>query len=122
MLTLAIHPDDVHTDLSNSAIGTRYQVALVELADDGQPVAGPETTEADKALRVAAALCRDEKFWEWIAVKDGILVDNETEAAVWLRDTLGISSRTQIKEDARVRDAFFAVRDEFLEDYRRGRR
>ena len=121
ILTLAIHPNDVNVDVANARIGTRFQVALVEITDDGQPVAGPDATEAEKALRVAGALCRDERFWQWIASYDGVFVESEAEAAEWLRDELEISSRSVIKTDPRARQAFNDLKERFLEDFRRSR-
>lgn len=119
VLTLSIHPDDVQSDLANSRIGTRYQIAMVQLSDDNQPVAGPATAEAAKALRVAVMLCRDPRFWEWIAVAHGVFVENEEEATEWLRDELNIETRSLIKSDPDVRNRFEQLRDTFQKSFKR---
>ena len=121
VLTLSIHPDDVNVDLANSRIGTRYQVALVEIADTGEPVAGKEMSEGAHAVAVAAALCRNERFWQWLASSEGLFIDNEAEAAEWLREELGIASRADLKTNQDAREKFNGIRERFLDDYRRSR-
>jgi hypothetical protein len=38
MLSLAVHPDELHNDLMRDFVGSRYVVVMVRLGDDEQPM------------------------------------------------------------------------------------
>lgn len=121
VLTLSVHPDEVNPDIAICRTGTRFQVAMVEITDTGEPVAGPELAEGLKAVKVAATLCRDERFWQWLATAEGLFIESEAEAAEWLREEIGVRSRSELKDDAKARKRFEEVKDRFLEDFRLSR-
>ena len=79
VLKLAIHPNDVPTDLTNSWIGSRYTVAMVLMNDQSEPIPGPDTREGSKAVAAAGRLCRNPRFWKFLADKIGTPITLEDD-------------------------------------------
>lgn len=122
-LVLAIHPDDIPDALMRSWVGARYQVAMVQVGDDEQPVAfkgrgliedGKLNTvdtqkkitysEGERLVRLAGELCREPAFQEWIAPNGN--PRTEEQAAHWLRSILSIGSRKDLASNEWAAEAF----------------
>lgn len=133
-ITLALHPDDVHPGLMADPIGSRYQVRLVRIGDDEQPVprrselnmaglVGQRLHEQHKetALRqaqrnlVASAgiLCRDKAFQKWMFMEGISFEESEDGAVEGLHSFLNIRSRVQLAQSDKARREFFALRKKF---------
>ena len=104
VLTLCLHPDEIPEELLRDFVGARYQVVMVRLSGDETPMDRGEF-DGQKAVRVAGLLCRDPDFWEWLHEDTQIIEATEKEATDWLRDFLGVTSRSELKvnQDARAR-------------------
>ena len=104
VLTLCLHPDEIPEELLRDFVGARYQVVMVRLSGDETPLDRGEF-DGQKAIRVAGLLCRDPDFWEWLHEDTQIIEATEKEATDWLRDFLGVTSRSELKvnQDARAR-------------------
>ena len=109
-LTLCIHPDEVPEDLLRAFVGATYQVVMVRL-DQSDP---QEQFESDHAVKTSGMLCRDPKFWEFLQDDSLIFTATEEDATEWLRDFLGIKSRTELKENAEARIRLDSLHKEFL--------
>ena len=105
VLTLSMHPDDIPEDLLRDFVGARYQVVMVRLAGDEEPMDRDREYEGDKAVRLAGLLCREKEFWEYLHCDGHIFDPDEKEATEWLRNELGIKSRSELKTnpDARAK-------------------
>ena len=104
-LSLTIHPNDVPTALLTAPMGTRYGMALVEIADDETrtPVADksarkPATTRAEKARR----LCGVPSF-QWFALhKRGMPnwaspdQDKYAFTSDWVKDWCDVGSKSEL--------------------------
>lgn len=112
-LTLAVHPDEVPTDLITDFVGARYMVVMVRLGDDDQPLHREDEFPGDNAVKHAGILCRDPEFWEWLFKKQAIFEKNETACKEWLHSYLGIESRKELKTDTSARDLFNQLRRTF---------
>lgn len=97
VVSLAIHPDQISSDLLSAKIGARYQVALVEIGDDEQPQR-PHSTQHPYVQR-AAILCRDSAFHKHVFGKEV----SEMEAATYVRGRCGIASRSELAFDEEAR-------------------
>lgn len=106
ILTLCIHPDEVPVDLLRSFVGARYQVVMVRLD-------GMEQPETDKSVQMAGILCRDPKFWEFLHDDSQIIEACENDATDWLRDYLGVKSRTELKDNMEARAQLDSINKEF---------
>lgn len=105
ILTLNIHPDDIPEDLLRDFVGAHYQVVMVRLNGDNQPIDRQQEYSGDRAVRIAGLLCRNQEFWKYLVEHNEILEEDEDQATEWLRIELGIKSRSELKtnSDARVK-------------------
>lgn len=114
-ITFVIHPDDkgYANDLFSHPVGSRYQMALVLLAEDGAPVTPKAKTDADRAVVAAGMLPREATFQNWL-FKEGLTLEASEEAALqYIYRTCGISSRTQLRDDLEARKKFDTIRLRF---------
>jgi len=105
VLTLCVHPDDIPNDLLRDFVGSHYQVVMVRLGDDNQPLNRDGEFEGDRAIRLAGVLCREKEFWEYLNDEGQIFETDEKSSTDWLRDYLGVQSRSELKtnQEARLR-------------------
>lgn len=96
VLTLSLHPDDIPEDLLRDFVGSRYQVVMVRIGDNEQPM-DPEEFAGTRAVRVAAMLCKDPKFWKYLHEDLKIYDEDEEEATEFMRQYLDIPSRSELK-------------------------
>jgi hypothetical protein len=107
VLRLLIHPDEIPNEIVKAPNGQRYMVALVPMADEIESVVG---VESQNALVQAGILCRDPAFQSWLINKmKGDRAINEKNAVEYLHQALGITSRSQIRDDSAVRKRFMAI-------------
>jgi hypothetical protein len=103
VLTLSLHPDDIPEELLRDFVGARYQVVMVRINGNEEPMDRQNEFESDRAIRIAGLLCRDPKFWEYLCEDNQILNANEKESTDWLRDYLNIPSRSELKTNPKAR-------------------
>ncbi|MEY3104576.1 MAG: hypothetical protein RJA72_608 [Pseudomonadota bacterium] len=96
VLTLSIHPDDVPVEILRDFVGARYQVVMVRLNGDEQPMDRDNELGFDP-VQLAGILCRELSFMEYLFVENFIDVASEEAATEWLRKQLGVQSRTQLR-------------------------
>lgn len=118
---LAIHPNDVPTELLTAMIGSRFMVAMVMINDQEEPVASPQQIEGAKAVAMAGELCKNTKFQKWLSYEYLADIDNEADAADMLKMQLGIESRSDLKTDERAREEFIRLSNQFKDDFRSGK-
>ena len=97
VLTLSLHPDDVPDDLLRDFIGARYQVVMVRLDQNEQPMDKEEEFAGDRAIRIAGMLCRDPKFWKFLYDDNQIFTQDHENATDWVRTYLNVPSRSDLK-------------------------
>lgn len=103
-----------------------FALAMVELDDDNVAIdqdkrdrveAAPKTRRERTLSNYAAQLCRNKTFWEFATTQKGLwpkdyeaLADQgfENLLAVWMRNYLGIKSRSELDTDRHVADQFHA--------------
>lgn len=101
VMSLAIHPDEIPDEIVRDFVGARYMVVMVRIGDDEMPV---ERQPVDKYMSLAAMLCRDPQFWEFLFDQGLLLETGEKEVTEWLKTYLNVESRKDIKnhEDAQI--------------------
>lgn len=97
VLTLSIHPDDLDESVLRDFVGSRYQVVMVRIDGNEQPMDREAEFLGDKMVRVAGMLCKDTDFWKYLYDDTQIFEESEKEATEWLRNYLGIQSRAELK-------------------------
>ena len=110
VLKLGIHPDDLSDKLFTDYVGSRYMVAMAKIMDDEQPE--PTKDDIKRVKDSCCALCREPKFQAWLLRDQGVDV-NENNAVSFLREQLGISSRSELDTNSIARAAFIDIREEF---------
>ena len=109
-MKLGIHPDDLSDKLFSDYVGSRYMVAMAKIMDDEQPE--PTRDDIKRIKDSCCALCREPKFQAWLLRDQGVEV-NENNAVSYLREQLGISSRSELDTNSIARAAFIDIREEF---------
>ena len=115
VLTLSMHPDDIPEDLLRDFVGSRYQVVMVRLGSDEQPMDKQEEFAGDRAVRIAGMLCRDPSFWHWLYTDDRIFTEDMEEATEWVRNYLDIPSRADLKTNRAAQLALDKLYREYQE-------
>lgn len=113
VLTLNVHPDEVPDQLLRDFVGARYQVVMVRINGNDEPMDRQEEFEGSKAMGTAGMLCRDPLFWQFVA-EQSLADPNEAEATEWLRQETGINSRTELKSNANARIKLAQIHKEFI--------
>lgn len=103
VLTMSMHPDEIPEELLRDFVGARYQVVMVRLNEHDEPMQRQHEFLGDKAVQLAALLSKDPSFWEYL-YEDGQIIDpTESDATDWMRDYLGVRSRSELKTNDRAR-------------------
>jgi len=97
VLTLSLHPDDIPEDLLRDYVGARYQVVMVRIDGNENPMEKEKEFAGNKSIRIAGLLCRDPKFWKFLHSDDRIIDEDMEEATEWLREYLDVPSRSDLK-------------------------
>ena len=112
ILTLCIHPDEISEAILRDFVGSRYQVVMVRLTGEERPMNREQELSKDM-VRAAGILCRDERFWQFLFEAGGIIDKSEEEATTWLKDYLGVKSRSEISESAIATEKMMGIKQEF---------
>lgn len=112
VLTLNVHPDDLDETIMRDFVGSRYQVVMVRLNDDNQPMNREKEFERDP-VKTAGALCSDKRFVKFIETEHGGIADNSDDAAEWLRDYLEIASRRDLRTNESATRKFWKLKEDF---------
>lgn len=115
VLTLCIHPDDIPLDLLKDFVGSHYQVVMVRVNDDHQPMDREEEFSGNKAVRLAGILCKEQDFCEYLHDQELIFIPTEEEATTWMRTYLEVSSRSELKTNPIARERLNKINKEYLE-------
>ena len=113
VLTLCVHPDDIPNELLRDFVGSHYQVVMVRLNGDNQPLNRDGEFEGDRAIRLAGVLCREKEFWEYLHCEAYIFDPDEKDATEWLRDYLGVQSRSELKTNQEARLRLKKINEEY---------
>jgi hypothetical protein len=113
VLTLSMHPDDIPEDLLRDFVGSRYQVVMVRIGSDEQPMDKADEFGGNRSIRIAGLLCRDHRFWEYLLEDNQIFEAKEELATEWLRDYLSIQSRSELKTNLQARELLDKLHREY---------
>lgn len=116
ILQIAVHPDELPIDIVKDRLGQRYQVALVRIDVDEQPVGSPDIEEGIRAVKLAGTLCSNPDFQMWLCFKQHADEVSESAAVEAVRRLLGVTSRAELKTNKKARNAMLALRDQFVLD------
>lgn len=102
VLRLVVQAADMDPRLTNAAMGTRYQAALVEVGDDEQPKGRTDWRELQPAAQ-AGIRCADKRFQDYLAVEYGFDGETAEQAAETVRSICGVKSRSELSSNHKAR-------------------
>ena len=111
ILTLSVHPNDVPIELLRDFVGARYQVVMVRIGDDEQPL-NREQSFPDP-VKTAGIMCRDKKFQQFLIEIGEVFEGSEDEVVQWMKDQLGINSRTELRTNEQARNKLYKYQEDF---------
>lgn len=113
ILKLAIHPNDAPQDVILDHVGSRYVVAMVKVADDGQPVTPQHKKQVDSIVSSAGLMCRNDRFQRWLHNSGYADTADEAGAVQGIRDVCQIKSRSEFATNEDARNTFLQLKREF---------
>ena len=113
ILTLCIHPDEVPEEILRDFVGARYQVVVVRLTEDEQPMIRDQELGKD-SVRTAGMLCRDQEFWRFLKEAGQVFDEDEESAIEWLKHELGVISRSDIPKSQIAVNKLTGIKQEFI--------
>jgi len=112
ILTLNVHPDEVPEALLRDFVGARYQVVMVRLNGEEQPINRDAEYSRD-AVRAAGIICRDPQFAQYLLDIGQIFEMTESAVVAWLKEELDIQSRSELKENQQAAKKLQFIQQEY---------
>ena len=112
ILTLSVHPDEVPEEILRDFVGARYQVVMVRLNNEERPMVREHEHSGDM-VRMAGILCRDPMFQRFLLEAGQTFDASEDIATAWLKEELGIQSRTELRENHAAASQLRTINQEF---------
>lgn len=112
ILTLNVHPDEVPEALLRDFVGARYQVVMVRLNGEEQPI-NRDTEYSRDAVRAAGILCREPQFAQYLLDIGQIFEMTESAVVAWLKEELDIQSRSELKENQQAAKRLQYIQQEY---------
>ena len=103
---------DLPEELIRDFVGARYQVVMVRIGDDEMPI-NRDLAFGDP-VKEAAMLCRDKNFQKFLIENSEIFDETEEEATEWLKEQLGITSRTELRTNEKARNVMRLIQQDFM--------
>lgn len=111
-MTLNIHPDDLDDRIMRDFVGARYQVVMVRLNGEDKPM-NREQEHGRDPVRMAGILCKDPNFAKFLMDGNNIFDDDETTVVAWIKDYLGVESRSELKNNPEAARRLWAIKEEY---------
>jgi hypothetical protein len=97
VLTLCLQPDEIPEELLRDWVGARYQVVMVRLNGTEEPMNRQDEFAGAQAVKRAGILSNHPQFWQYLVEFGHIPFIDQQLALEWLREFLGVKSRTELK-------------------------
>lgn len=105
VVKLVVHPSEIPDGLMRDYVGTRYQIAAVKIADNGQPEVKKKERVRDE-VQHAAMLCGNPNFQRYMHEICPEFEENHPGAIKGMRKAIGVASRSELKDSERARRKF----------------
>ena len=112
VLTLSIHPDEVPEEILRDFVGARYQVVMVRLNGQEQPMNREHEHQRD-VVQLAGILCRDPDFQKFLVETGNAIEASETETIDWMKSEFGIASRAELRNNPEAAKHLLTINEEF---------
>ena len=113
ILTMAVHPDELCEDIIRDFVGARYQVVMVRLNGQEEPM-NRDHEYARDIVRSAGMLCRDPLFQKFLVEAGQTFIEGEQAAREWMLEEFHITSRSELKNNPEAARQYMSVQQEYL--------
>lgn len=114
VLRLVVQAADMDSRLTNAPMGTRYQVALVEIDENEEPKARMDWRDLQPTAQ-AGIRCQESRFRDFLAVEHGFVTKDAEEAAIVVRQICGVESRKDLSIKHKARALWHQLDAAFLQ-------
>lgn len=114
VLRLVVQAADMDPRITNAAMGTRFQAALVEVGDDELPKQRTDWREVQPAAQ-AGIRCADEQFRKYLRSIHGESANTPDEAAEAIRSMCNIKSRSELSTNHKARALWHSIDNAYRE-------
>lgn len=111
ILTLNVHPDEVPNEIMRDFVGARYQVVMVRLNEQGEPL---DRNAFRDPVKAAGILCRDPQFAEYLFAQGQIEECSKEHATEWLKSECFIFSRAELRDNKLACSRLWQIEEEYL--------
>jgi hypothetical protein len=114
-ITFTVQAADMDQRLTSAAMGTRFQVALVEIGDDELPKQkGKMDWRELQPAAQAGIRCADPVFWAFLREKNADADPTSSDgAAYWVRELCGVKSRSELGTNHKARILWHQLDEHF---------
>ncbi len=114
VLRLVVQAADMDPRITNAAMGTRFQAALVEVGDDEMPKQRMDWRNVQPAAQ-AGIRCADEQFQRYLRAEHGKPVLTPEDAAEEIRKMCNIKSRSELSSNHKARALWHSIDSAYRE-------
>lgn len=114
VLRLVVQAADMDPRITNAAMGSRFQAALVEIDDNEQPKQRTDWREVQPAAQ-AGIRCADENFRKYLRSEHGLNVPDANGAAEAIRKMCNITSRSELSSNHKARAFWHSLDSSYRE-------
>ena len=111
ILTLSVHPDEVPDEIYRDFVGARYQVVMVRLDEQGEPL---DRNAFRNPVKEAGMLCRDKGFIDYLFETSQIEEKSEKHASEWLKSECFIFSRAELKDNRLACARLWQIEEDYI--------
>jgi|SRR6185312_797996 len=116
VLRLVVQAADMDQRLTNAAMGTRFQAALVEIGDDELPKERGKLDWRDVQPAAQCGIrCNDPHFRNFLSAEYGFETNTADEAAVIARQICQVESRTEFATNKKAREKWNVLDSQYRE-------
>lgn len=115
VLRLVVQAADMDPRITNAAMGSRFQAALVEIDDDETPKKKPMDWRDVQPAAQAGIRCADENFRKYLLSEHGWDVTDADGAAEAIRKMCNIKSRSELSTNHKARAFWHTIDSSYRE-------
>lgn len=114
VLRFVVQAADMDQRLTNAAMGTRFQAALVEIDDNEEPKRPTDWRDVNPAAQ-ASIRCSDSRFRDFLRSEHGFNTHDTEQAATVVRQLCRVESRSEFSTNSAARDRWLDLDSQYRE-------
>lgn len=115
VLRFVVQAADMDQRLTNAAMGTRFQAALVEIDDNEEPKKKPLDWRDVQPAAQAGIRCADPRFREYLSKEHGFHAQDTEQAATVVRQLCKVNTRAAFSTNPAARSRWLDLDSKYRE-------